>query len=128
MKVGDPLPTLERKLELIDLVAYAGATWDWYGAHYDPAMISRLKLPGALVDGQMLGALLAEQATSWAGPRAFVRRMSFRFKSMVFAGDTVRCEGEVTAVDGQTVTLRQTVMVRDQPAVDAATLQLELRA
>lgn len=126
MKVGDPLPTLERTLELKDLVAYAGATWDWYGAHYDPAMISALKLTGALVDGQMLGALLAEQATSWAGPRAFVRRMSFRFKSMVFAGDTVRCEGEVIAVDGQTVTLRQTVMVRDQAAVEPATLEIKL--
>jgi acyl dehydratase len=127
VKVGDVLPALERKLELQDLVAYAGATWDWYGAHYDPAMITRLKLPGALVDGQMLGALLAQQVTGWAGPRAFIRRMSFRFKSMVVAGDTVRCEGEVTGVDGSTVTIRQRVMVRDQPAVDPATVELELR-
>jgi acyl dehydratase len=127
VKVGDALPVLERTLELRDLVAYAGATWDWYGAHYDPAMIARLKLPGALVDGQMLGALLAQQVTGWAGPRAFIRRMSFRFKSMVVAGDTVRCEGEVTGVDGRTVTIRQRVMVRDHPAVDPATVELELR-
>jgi acyl dehydratase len=127
VKIGDSLPVLERKLELKDLVAYAGATWDWHGAHYDPTTIAGLKLPNALVDGQMLGALLAQQATSWAGPRAFVRRMSFRFKSMVFAGDTVRCEGEVTAVDGQTVTLRQKVVVRDQLAVEPATLEIEVR-
>jgi acyl dehydratase len=127
VKVGDALPVLERTLELRDLVAYAGATWDWYGAHYDPAMIARLKLPGALVDGQMLGALLAQQVTGWAGPRAFIRRMGFRFKSMVVAGDTVRCEGVVTGVDGSTVTIRQRVMVRDQPAVDPATVELELR-
>lgn len=127
MKVGDSLPVLERTLELKDLVAYAGATWDWYGAHYDPAMIARLKLPGALVDGQMLGALLAQQATSWAGPRAFIRRMSFRFKSMVVAGDTIRCEGEVTEVDGHTVRLRQRVLVRGRPAVEPADVELELR-
>jgi acyl dehydratase len=125
--VGDRLPVLERTLALKDLVAYAGATWDWYGAHYDPGMIARLKLPGALVDGQMLGALLAQQATSWAGPRAVVRRMSFRFKSMVVAGDTVRCEGEVSAVVGPTVMLRQRVMVGDRPAVDPVSLELELR-
>jgi acyl dehydratase len=126
VKVGDSLPVLERTLELKDLVAYAGATWDWYGAHYDPALIGRLKLPGALVDGQMLGALMAQQVTSWAGPRAFVRRMSFRFKSMVVAGDTVRCEAEVTSVSGRTVTLRQRVTVRDQPAVDDAIVEIEV--
>ena len=126
MKVGDELPTLEWKLELHDLVTYAGATWDWYRVHYDPAEIARLDLPGALVDGQMLGALLARQATGWAGPRATVRRMNFRFRSMVFAGDTVRCESRVAAIDGRRVTLEQRVMVRDQPAVEPASLELEL--
>ena len=126
MKVGDALPVLERRLELKDLVAYAGATWDWYGAHYDPAMIAALKLPGALVDGQMLGGLLAKQALDWAGSRAFIRRMSFRFKSMVVAGDTVRCVGEVAAIDGQTVTLSQKIMVGDRPAVEPATVEIEL--
>ena len=128
MKIGDPLPALERTLELKDLVAYAGATWDWYRAHYDPAVVADLKLPGALVDGQMLGALLAQQAMGWAGPRAFIRRMSFRFKSMVIAGDTVRCEGEVTEIKGRVVTVRQRVMVRDHVAVEPATLEIELRA
>jgi acyl dehydratase len=128
LRIGDALPPLERTLLLKDLVAYAGATWDWNGTHYDPAVIARLKLPGALVDGQMLGALLAQQATAWAGPQAFVRRMSFRFKSMVIAGDTVRCEGEVTGVDGRTVTLGQRVMVGDRTAVEPATMEIELRS
>jgi acyl dehydratase len=120
------LPVLERTLSPHDLVAYAGSTWDWYRAHYDSETVARLKLPAPLVDGQMLGALLAQQATAWAGPRAFVRRMSFRFISMVFAGDTVRCESEVTAIDGSRVILRQRVMVGDHAAVDAATMEIEL--
>ena len=127
MKVGDVVPPLEHKLELLDLVAYAGATWDWYRTHYDPVAVAEQKLPAALVDGQMLGALLAQHAMNWAGPRGFIRKMSFRFKGMVFAGDTVRCEGEVTAVDGGVITLQQRVMVSERVAVDPAMLELELR-
>jgi acyl dehydratase len=126
MRVGERLPVMERSLQLPVLVAYAGATWDWYRVHYDPETIASLKLPGALVDGQMLGALLAEQALDWAGPRGFINRMAFRFKSMVFAGDTVRCESEVTAVDGRLVTLAQRVLVGARVAVEPATMQLDL--
>ena len=124
--MGETLPVLELKLELPDLVAYAGATWDWYRVHYDPAIIAQLKLPGPLVDGQMLGALLAEQALDWAGPRAIIRRMAFRFKSMVFAGDTVRCVAEVATVEGRRVTLTQRVMVGERVAVEPATTELDL--
>jgi acyl dehydratase len=126
VKAGEKLPVLERRLELADLVIYAGATWDWYRMHYDPEIIARFGLPGALVDGQMLGALLAEHALDWAGPRAFIHRMAFRFKSMVFAGDTVRCEGEVSAVEGSRVTLTQRVVVGDRAAVESATTELDL--
>ena len=94
-EVGSKLPLLRRSLDLPRLISYAAATWDWYPIHYDPAAVAAAKLRSPIVDGQMLGALLAEQAIDWAGEGAFVRRMAFRFKSMVFAGDTVQCEGEV---------------------------------
>ena len=54
--------------------------------------------------------------------------MQFRFKSMVFAGDTIRCESEVTSVaradDGLVVSLAQRVLVGDRVAVDSATMEL----
>jgi acyl dehydratase len=51
-----------------------------------------------VVDGQIFGALLAEQLQDWLGPRAFIRRLHFRFRSLVFAGETVRCEATVIEV------------------------------
>ena len=128
--VGDALPALERKLDLVDLVVYAAATWDWYRWHYDAAAARESGLPGPLVDGQMLGALLARQALEWAGPRARVRRMSFRFASMVFAGETVRCEGEVTKVaeaeGASVITLTQRVRAGDRIAIDGAVTDIEV--
>jgi acyl dehydratase len=97
--VGDPIPVLERTIELADMVAYAGATWDWHRLHYDPGYVAAKRLPAPVVDGQVFGALLAEQLQAWLGPRAELRTLHFRFKGMVFAGETVRCTGTVTGVE-----------------------------
>jgi acyl dehydratase len=96
IRVGQSVPPLERTLSQMRMVAYAGATWDWHRLHYDAAYCNQRNLPGPIVDGQMMGALLAEMLIAWLGPRAFIRRLSFRLRGMVFAGDTVRCEGEVS--------------------------------
>jgi acyl dehydratase len=98
VRPGDALPPLEHTFTAAGLVAYGAATWDWHRMHYDVDYARSKKLPGPVVDGQAYGALLARAALDWAGPRAFVTRLAFRMKSMTFAGDTVRAEGEVTGV------------------------------
>lgn len=95
-EAGQAVPPLERRIGLPDMIAYAGATWDWYRLHYDTEFVQASKLPGPVVDGQVFGALLVEQIQDWVGPRCFVRELDFNFKALVFAGETVRCEGTVT--------------------------------
>ena len=120
MKPGDPIPVLERTLEIHDLVAYGSATWDWHPMHYDRAWSDEAGLPGPVVDGQEFGALMAEQLLDWLGPRAFITHLQFRFKSMVFAGETVRLEGEVTGLEGGVVSVSQRVMAGDRLAVEGS--------
>jgi len=118
MKAGDALPALERTITLTDMIAYAGATWDWHRLHYDAAFVAEKGLPGPVVDGQMLGALMAEQLMDELGPGAFITNLGFRFKAMVFAGDTVRVEGTIDeAVDG-VVAVKQRVLVGDRVAAE----------
>lgn len=102
LEPGTELPALTRTIELVDMVAYAGATWDWFRSHYDAGFAATQRLPAPLVDGQMLGALLAESVQDALGPRARLRRLAFRFRSMVFAGDTVTCTGRIESVTGST--------------------------
>jgi acyl dehydratase len=122
---GEALPPLERRFTAVDLVAYGAATWDWHRLHYDLEYARSLKLPGVVVDGQAFGALLARAALDWAGPRAFVARLSFRMKSMAFAGDTLRAEGEVTAVrasaSGPVVALAQRLTSAGRLVAEATT-------
>jgi acyl dehydratase len=123
--VGDQAPVLERRIELPDMVAYAGATWDWHKLHYDPEYLAAKKVPAPVVDGQVFGAYLAEQLQDWLGPRTWIRALDFRFKNLVFAGETIRCTATVTSVgrtdDGVVLEVEaQVEVVGDRPRVAAA--------
>lgn len=116
---GDLIPPVERTIELADMVAYAGATWDWHRLHYDPAYLAERGLPAPVVDGQAFGAYLCQHLLDWAGPKAWVRSISFRLKSMVFADETIRVEGVVTEDDGDRVTVSQKILVGDRLCVES---------
>lgn len=119
--VGAEVPPLTRTIELADMVAYAGATWDWHRMHYDRAWLADRGLGEPVVDGQVFGALLVEALQDWLGPVARVRRSHFRFREPVFAGETVRVTGRVTEVDGALVTVEQRVEVLgDRPRIAVA--------
>lgn len=115
ISVGDSVPTLVRTIDAAAMIAYAGATWDWHRMHYDAEYLRAAGLPGPVVDGQVFGALLIEQAQDWLGPWTSVHAVSFRFKSLVFAGETVRCEGTVTSRTDERLTaaLRVVVLAED---------------
>jgi acyl dehydratase len=122
---GDAMPPLERHVTTASIVAYGAATWDWHRMHYDDDYARALGLPGVVLDGQAFGAYLAMAATNWLGPRAFVRKLSFRMRSMVRPGDTLSCVGEVTSVEDEDgadiVGLSQRLMVGDRVAAEATT-------
>jgi acyl dehydratase len=121
VEVGENLRPLEKRFTAVDLVAYGAATWDWHRLHYDADYARSRKLPGVIVDGQAFGALLARAALDWAGPRAFIAKMSLRMKSMAFAGDTLCAEATVVEVRGETVVLNQRLMNQDKVAAEATT-------
>jgi acyl dehydratase len=101
LHIGQQVPVLQREINLVRMIAYAGATWDWARLHYDSAYVAERNLPAPVIDGQMLGALLSEALLDWLGPRAFITTLNFRLRAMAFAGDMLRCGGEVTALVSQ---------------------------
>ena len=46
--------------------------------------------------GRCWGDFLAQQVQDWAGPRAFLRKLGFRNRVMVYPKDTLTCYGLVT--------------------------------
>jgi acyl dehydratase len=105
LRVGDNAPPLERTMHLADMVAYAGSTWDWHRLHYDGAWLAERGIPAPVVDGQMFGALIAQQLQDWCGPTARIEGLRFRFKNLVYAGETICCSATVTAIEDGVATV-----------------------
>ncbi len=114
MNVGDTT-SFDRTINLVDMVAYAGATWDWYKLHFDPEFVAAAEVPGPVVDGQVFGALFVELVQDWLGPVCFVRKLSFTFRNLMFAGETVRITGSLAEVhdDRVEVDLTATILASD---------------
>ena len=121
---GRSLRPLHRRIALADMVAYGAATWDWHRLHYDEAHARRLGAPAPLVDGQMLGALLAECVLRAAGPSARLVRLAYRNRSPVHAGETVTCSGTIATSDDAGFSVDLSVSVGDRLAVAPAFAQL----
>ncbi len=111
LRVGHAIPPQERTFTTVDLVAYGAATWDWHRLHYDVEYARSVNLPNVIIDGQAYGAVFAKALIDWAGPRAFIRKLSIKYRSMAFAGDTLVTTGEITAIrsegDREIVTVAQ---------------------
>ncbi|WP_419553946.1 hypothetical protein [Candidatus Poriferisodalis sp.] len=122
--VGTEIPPLNRRIALPDMVAYGAATWDWHRLHYDAEHARRLGAPAPLVDGQMLGALLAECVLRFAGPGARLTRLAYRNRAPVLAGDTVSCAGTIATVDDAGFSVDLSVTVGDRLVVAPAFAQL----
>lgn len=110
---GTAVPPLRRVIDQTAMLAYAGATWDWHRLHYDAAFARDLGFSATVVDGQVFGALMAECLQDWLGPQAWIRTLSFRFKTPVTAGATVRCEGESVPSDDDAIAVNLRIVVLD---------------
>ncbi|MXY02037.1 MAG: hypothetical protein F4190_00095 [Acidimicrobiales bacterium] len=122
---GRSLRPLHRRIALADMVAYGAATWDWHRLHYDEAHARRLGAPAPLVDGQMLGALLAECVLRAAGPSARLVRLAYRNRAPVHAGETVTCSGTIATADDAGFSVDLSVSVGDRLVVAPAFAQLD---
>ena len=122
---GTELPGWEHCFTEVDLMSYGAATWDWHRVHYDLEFARSRKLPGVMIDGQLYGAIFAKLATRWAGPGAFLSGMKLRMRSKAFAGDRLRAEGEVSAVErpdtAHRVVLAQRLVCGEQLIAEAVT-------
>ena len=107
------IPDRVRTIDAVAMAAYAGATWDWTQTHLDVAAAQAAGFERPIVDGQMLGALLAAHAQDAIGAGARVTELAFRHAGPVLRDDRVRIRGVVVSDDGATVVLEQDVHVVD---------------
>jgi len=109
------MPFLVKNCTLPSMIAYAGSTWDWHRVHYDMEFLKAKGMDRPIVDGQIFGAYAVQAIQDWLGDKAFISLLDFRFTQLVYAGETIRCEGEIIQSDlvGVSISLKINVIDAD---------------
>jgi acyl dehydratase len=89
--------------EVLDEISYqrvvmnAGATWDYFPGHYDPAYAEKHGHPTIFVNTMHIAGFVDRVATDWAGPYSRVVRRNVTLLGSIYAGDTMVGRGRVIA-------------------------------
>jgi acyl dehydratase len=118
VRIGEALPTIEKQVELVQMVAYCAATWDFHRYHYDYEYAALFGMRAPFADGQMFGAYLSQLVTDWMGPSGFLKRLVFKIASPVFPGDRLACWGKVADVFPEENMVRVELGIRGSDARD----------
>ena len=105
VNVGDTLPPLEVPLTRTLIVSAAMATRDYQDVHHDPDKARERGAPDIFMNIMTTNGFVGRFVTDWAGPRAELKRVKVRLGVPNYPGDTMQLTGEVTAVDGDRVTI-----------------------
>jgi acyl dehydratase len=104
LKQGDAIPELRETPDKYLPHRYAGASGDFNPIHIDPEFAKQVGLPGNILHGLYMMALVARANGEIAGgdPRA-MKRLSVQFRGMGAPEQEIVVSGEVSRVDGDTV-------------------------
>jgi hypothetical protein len=103
---GDKLPELSLYGDPTFIVSTAIATRDYQDVHHDRDKAQAKGSKDIFVNILTDTGLVQRFLTDWAGPKAVIRSIGLRLGVPWYAYDTVTFKGEVTAVDGDLVTVK----------------------
>lgn len=104
--VGDTLPPLTIPITRTLIVAGAVASRDYQDVHHDAEAAREKGSPDIFMNILTTNGLVGRYLTDHFGPRAVLRKVAIRLGAPNYPGDTMRLDGTVAAVDGDTVTVR----------------------
>ncbi|MEZ5131578.1 MAG: MaoC family dehydratase [Mycobacterium sp.] len=107
-QVGTTLPPLSLFGDPTFIVSTAIATRDYQDVHHDRDKAQAKGSKDIFVNILTDTGLVQRYITDWAGPSARIKSIALRLGVPWYAYDTVTFTGEVTAVDGDLVTVKVT--------------------
>jgi hypothetical protein len=103
--VGEVLPELVIEASVRNIVATAIASRDYQDVHHDIALAQQRGSKTIFTNILTSNGYVLRYVTDWAGPAAVIRTSTIRLGVPNYAGDVMTMRGEVTAVEGQRVTV-----------------------
>jgi 3-hydroxybutyryl-CoA dehydratase len=127
VKQGDQIPELKETPDKYLPHRYAGASGDFNPIHIDPEFAKRVGLPGNILHGLYMMALVARANAGLADgdPRA-LKRLSVEFRGLGLPEQEIVVSGEVTEVNGNKVVTEGVAKQGDKRVIRNAAAELEL--
>jgi hypothetical protein len=106
VQVGTVLPKLTIHADPTFIVSTAIATRDYQDVHHDRDKAQAKGSKDIFVNILTDTGLVQRYLTDWAGPAARIRSIGLRLGVPWYAYDTTTFTGEVTAIDGDVLTVK----------------------
>ena len=105
MNIGEELPELTIELTPTLIISTAIASRDYQDVHHDRDLAQQRGSKDIFMNILSTNGFVGRFITDWAGPDAFIRKVSIRLAVPNYPGDTMRMTGRVTAVAGGVATV-----------------------
>jgi len=127
LKQGDAIPELRETPDKYLPHRYAGASGDFNPIHIDPEFAKQVGLPGNILHGLYMMALVARANAQIADgdPRA-MKKLSVQFRGMGAPEQEIVVSGEVTEVDGNRVVTECVAKQGDKRVIRNAAAEVEV--
>ena len=124
---GDSLPELKVTPDKYLPHRYAGASGDFNPIHIDPEFAKQVGLPGNILHGLYMMALVARANGEIAegDPRA-LKKLSVQFRGMGAPEQEIVVSGQVTEVDGNRVLTECVAKQGDKRVIRNALAEIEI--
>lgn len=129
LNAGDAIPELRETPDKYLPHRYAGASGDFNPIHIDPEFAKQVGLPGNILHGLYMMALVARANAQLAegDPRA-LRRLTVQFRGMGAPEQEIVVSGTVKEVDGNRVTVECEAAQAENKVIRNAEAEVELQA
>jgi acyl dehydratase len=127
LKQGDAIPELKETPDKYLPYRYAGASGDFNPIHIDPEFAKQVGLPGNILHGLYMMALVARANANFADgdPRA-LKRLSVEFRGLGIPEQQIIVSGEVKEVDGNRILTECVAKQGDKRVIRNAKAEVDL--
>ena len=106
VSVGDQIPEHQHTPDNVQLMLYNAALWNGHRIHFDEPYAKDVEgYPGLVIAGPLLGDWLNQAVELWLGEAGRLTKIEYSNRAASYIGETLTAGGEVTAIDGNQITI-----------------------
>jgi len=127
--VGDTLPEQFHTPDNVQLMFYNAALWNGHRIHFDEPYAKEVEgYPGLVIAGPLLGDWLNQVVELWLGESGRLTKIEYSNRVASYIGETLTAGGNVTAVEGNTITIEVYIKNEDGDVIAPGVATAEINA